>query len=441
MLGRLIVLCGPDQGLVFVIPEGAPFLIGRSNATATQLSDPRVSRSHCRIDFDRGALRLVDVGSKRGTYVNGQRVAEHQLRQGDIIRIGDTALRFQGEPLDIGSGREPDALPPLPKGVSAGPGSEPVADQPISLNDLVGKSLAHFSIQRPLATTATGVVFQANDLNQDRTVALKVLWPEACRDEQESRRFLDLMRPVIPIEHPNVIRLYETDKSGLFCWLSMEFVEGETLADAIRRNDAVEKFDWRRVCRIAVQLARALRAIDHRGLTHGCATPSNVYLRTSDRAVKLGNLMFAKAIGFAFRTAKLGDVLASRATARGGADGVTQTGELLADLPYLPPEHTDQAGETDIRGDLYSVGATLYALLTGQPPCDGESLTDVIEKIRYVTPEDPRQLRADVPEPLAHLVLKTLEKRRADRHQTPDELLADLARIGECLGEGRPEDG
>lgn len=402
MLGRLIVIAGPDQGTVFVIPDGSPFLIGRSHATATQLSDPWVSRTHCRIDASRGMLRLTDVGSRRGTFVNGQRVFDCELRSGDAIRIGTTELRFQAE-----SGESPavrrSGPAPLPESIA----------EPLPLSGLVGKSVAHFSIRCNLATGATGIVFLAADLKQNRNVALKVLWPTTLHDEDHTQKFLSLMRSMAQLEHPNVVQVYEADKTGPYCWLSMELVEGENLQQVIRRIKSGEILDWRYAYRVAVQVARAIQAAHGRGIVHRNITPSNILVRVSDQFVKLGD----------FTLAKLLDGI--------GASHVSQGGELNGDVFYMSPERTDQSREADARSDLYSLGATLYALLSGRPPCDGETLTEVIERIRYARPEDPAKFQSAIPESFAAIVLKLLEKQRADRYQAADELLADLERVGE----------
>lgn len=402
MLGRLTVIAGPDQGTVFVIPEGAPFLIGRGHATATQLSDPWVSRSHCRIDTVGGILRLTDVGSKRGTFVNGQRVFDCELRSGDAIRIGTTELRFEAEPTQSTA---------LQRGAFAAP-AQPLVAAPLPLSELPGRRVAHFTIRCSLATGATGVVFLAADEAHFRNVALKVLWPTVLRDEDQTQRFLALMRAVASVEHPNIIQIYEADKTGPYCWLSMELVEGESLDRVVRRIQEGEKLDWRDVYRIAMQIARAIEAAHHRGVVHRNITPSNILVRTSDQLAKLGDFSLAKLVE---------GISASQAS---------QSAELTGDVFYMSPERTNQSREADTRSDLYSLGATVYALLTGRPPCDGDTLTEVIERIRYARPEDPANLHPDLPASFSAIVLKLLEKQRADRYQSAEELLADLKRVG-----------
>jgi serine/threonine protein kinase len=153
-------------------------------------------------------------------------------------------------------------------------------------------------------------------------------------------------------------------------------------------------------------------------------------VRDSDQLIKLGDLMFAKAVSSSFRAARLGDLLVAKVLSGAVSTQVTQAGEMTGDIFYLSPERTDPTGEIDVRSDIYSLGATVYALLTGRPPCEGDTLSEVIQKIRYAKPEDPKKYQLAIPEALADVVLRMLEKRRSDRYQKPEELLADLERIG-----------
>jgi len=298
-----------------------------------------------------------------------------------------------------------------------------------SVHDLEGKQLAHFAITQNLTAGSTGIVFRADDLKNKRTVALKVIWPEACQDETETRQLLQMMRLITTIEHFNIAQLYEADKTGPFCWLSMEYVEGESLGQVIRRIGAAGMLDWRYSYRVALQVGRALQALHARGVVHRNIAPSNVLVRASDQLIKLADLMFAKSVASSSRMANLGDLMVAKALGGSGAQ-VASAGEITGDIFYLSPERTESAGEIDIRSDIYSLGALVYALLAGHPPCEGDTLPEVIQKIRYAKPEDPKKFQLAIPEAFADVVLRMLEKRRADRYQKPDELIADLERIG-----------
>jgi len=438
MAGRLVVTSGPDQGQVFTIGEKGPFLVGRSHATATRLSDGRVSRTHCRIDVEGNRFRLSDAGSKSGTFVNGKRISKRDLQPGDVIRIGGSELRFEtgdekpAAPSTAAASPSTAAATPTTTAApsTAAPAPPPPPEVIPSVHDLEGKQLAHFAIQQNLAAGSTGIVFRADDRKNNRTVALKVLWPEAWQDETETRQFLEMMRSMTSIEHLNIVQLYEADKTGAFCWLSMEYVEGESLGQVIRRIGAAGMLDWRYSYRVALQVGRALEAVHARGIVHRNIAPSNVLVRASDQIVKLADLMFAKAVSSSFRMAKLRDLMAAKVLGGSSPGQVAQAGEPTGDVFYLSPERTEATGEIDIRSDIYSLGALVYALLTGRPQCEGDTLAEVVQKIRYAKPEDPKKFQLAIPEAFADVVLRMLEKRRADRYQRPDELLADLDRIG-----------
>src|SRR6516164_4443732 len=161
---HLVVIAGPDKGRTFELKPAEALRVGRSQSTPTRLSDPHVSRVHCEVRLDGGRVTLTDSKSAAGTFVNGQRVAEQVLKPGDVIRIGETQLRLEGA-----ASEEPATV--LPTGrAAAGPGKQ--------LADLEGQTLAHYHLNRVLATGQTGLVFLARDVKKDMVVALKVLKPE-----------------------------------------------------------------------------------------------------------------------------------------------------------------------------------------------------------------------------------------------------------------------
>src|SRR5262245_48307693 len=354
MTSQIVILSGPDKGRSFLLTAGPPLQVGRSQATATKLSDPSVSRVHCEIEFDGTRAVLVNISSN-GTLVNGKSVNQQELKHGDVVRVGGTEFRFQ---VDAVGEAETVYQPP--------PASPAPAE---GLASLPGKVLAHYKIESVIAKGQTGTIFKATDTNDDRTVALKVLQPEYARIEEEMQRFIRAMKTVLSLRHPNLVQLLGAGRTGDFCWMAMEHVEGESMTQVIQRIGVAGMLDWRYGYRVAVHVARALEYAHGFSIIHRNVTPQNILWRTADKTALLGDLMLAKALEGSL------------------AKQITQPGEILGDVAYMSPERTRGSGDVDHRADLYGLGATVYALVAGRPPFNGDSLPDVINKIRSTEPE------------------------------------------------------
>ncbi|MGH7173951.1 MAG: FHA domain-containing serine/threonine-protein kinase [Gemmataceae bacterium] len=397
MIVQLVVTAGPDRGRSFAITPGQTLQVGRSQATATKLSDPTISRVHCEIEHDGDKIMLINI-SPSGTLVNGNLVAQHELKAGDILRIGSTELRFQA-----GDGAEHSTLAPAKPAPSGG------AEM---LNNLVGQTLSHYAIEAILARGGSGMLFRARDTKADRLVAFKVLKPEFAENEDEMQRFIRAMKTVLPLRHANLIALQAAGKTGVFCWMAMDYIDGESMTQVIQRIGVAGMLDWRYGYRVAVHIARALEYAHGQSIIHRNVTPQNILLRSSDKTVMLGDLMLAKALEGTL------------------AQQITRPGELLGDVGYMSPERTRGTNEVDGRSDLYGLGATVYALITGRPPFTGGSLPELIGKIRSAEPERPQKYQMSVPPMFQGTVLKLLAKRPEERFQTATELLTDLERVG-----------
>jgi serine/threonine protein kinase len=404
MIGQLVIIAGPDQGKTFTLTEGKSLVIGRGQSTETRLRDPYVSKTHCQVEFDGGKLILKDAGSVSGTLVNGEKVTVRELKPGDVIRIGETQLRFQFE--DIA---EQSTQVPAP-----GPRIAPLAPQQVT--ELSGTMLAYFEVGPVLAKGRSGVVFKARNTKDDSTVALKVLWPEYSRSEDEMDRFVRAMKTAMPLRHANLVSLFGAGKTGPYCWVAMEFVDGESLTQVIQRIGTAGMLDWRHALRVAIHVARALDYAQQHAIIHRNITPTNIMVRTSDKLTKLGDLLLAKAL-----EGKL-------------AEPITRPGELVGDLSYMSPERTRSSAEVDGRSDIYSLGATIYALLTGRPPCEGGSLLETITKIRQHEPVKCKKFQLSIPDLFEGTVMRMLAKRPEDRFQKPADLLADLERVAKFQG-------
>src|SRR5262249_33532415 len=149
---------------------------------------------------------------------------------------------------------------------------------------------------------------------------------------------------------------------------------------------------------------------------HRNITPPNILVQTSDKRTLLGDLMLAKALEGSL------------------AQQITRPGEIVGDLAYMSPERTAGTADVDGRSDIYSLGATIYARLTGRPPCMGASLPETVQKIRQVEPVKPKKYQLSIPDLFEGTVMKMLAKRPEERFQTPAELLGELDKVAKYSG-------
>jgi serine/threonine-protein kinase len=261
------------------------------------------------------------------------------------------------------------------------------------------------------------MVFRARDTESGEMVALKVMQPAYARNDEEMQRFVRAMRVMMPIRHPNIVAVYAAGRSGPYCWAALELVEGEALTEVIRRIGVAGMLDWKYAFRVGVHIGRALEAARDQGIIHRDVSPSNILVRSADKVAKLGDLMLAKAVEGSL------------------AQQVTKPGEVVGDVNYMSPERTRGQSElVDHRSDLFSLGATCYALLSGKPPFAGATLVETITKVRSAEPLKPSTFQLGIPPAFEGLILKLLEKRPDDRYQTAAEVVAELDRIGKYNG-------
>jgi serine/threonine protein kinase len=403
---QLLVIAGPDQGKSFVLQQGPDLMLGRSAHAYYQLTDPRVSRNHCQVLRDGDRVTVVCNGGSGGTLVNGKAVKAQDLKPGDVVQVGDTQLRLQvGDlPLDVALAHKPATPPPAPAG------------RPEKLEALSGQTLSHYDIGPVIGKGSSSMVFHATDTKDNRPVAFKVLLPEFAQDEEDMQRFVRAMKTMLPLRHPNLVSLYAAGKTGPYCWVAMEYIAGENMTEVIDRIGAAGMLDWRYGFKVAVHVARALDYAHGQQILHRNVTPKNILLEAPTKTVKLGDLMLAKALEGAL------------------AQPITKPGELVGDVAYMSPERTRGTADVDGRSDLYGLGATVYALLTGRPPFTGATLVEKITRIRQNEPEKPTKFQMSIPSRFEGVVLKLLAKEPADRYPTAAALLAELERVGKFHG-------
>ncbi len=401
MAKRLVVLAGPDEGRAYAL-ENDTFLLGRSRATDTKLIDPHVSRVHCQIDKQGDQFVLSDFDSAGGTFVNGAKVSQHTLKVGDIIQIGATHLQV-AEKADAGKPAPSAAAP-------AGAGKRNVADS------LVGKEVGQFKFGALLARGRNGYVFHGRDKKRNHPLVLKVLDEKRIANQKDLERFGKAMKAAMAVRHPHLLRVYGAGRTGGNCYIAEEYVPGESLAAVIRRIDKPGQLDWRLAIRLGIYVAKALHTAHSKKLLHLGVCPHNILLGKTPQQTKLSDLMLAYAI-------------ADVPTRPVSAAGLPSEG-----LPYQPPERTSKSGKAGPQCDIYSLGATLYAMIAGKPPFQAATVTELVAKIRTKPIATLKSLNVTTDDLFEKVLMKMLAKNPKNRFATMREVLRYLLHVAKKAG-------
>jgi serine/threonine protein kinase len=247
-----------------------------------------------------------------------------------------------------------------------------------------------------------GRVFRARDAARDRLVAVKVLRPEHCAARAVRKRFVAEARAAAALDHPNIIKVYAAGLAGGEPYFVMELIEGYSLEEVVRHGpaDPLGAAAW------LAPVAEAIHYAHSRGVIHRDLKPANVMIDATGRP-------------------RVMDFGMAKVLRGGGGAGVssTQQGTILGTPSYMPPEQAGGGAAAGPCSDVYSLGAVLYALLTGRPPFDeGDFLGTVLRVRSAESPPGVRRLRPAVPESLERICHRCLSKRPGDRFSTAGEL-------------------
>ncbi len=274
----------------------------------------------------------------------------------------------------------------------------------------VPEVIGRYEIIEELGRGAMGSVFKARDPVVGRIVALKTIHStalEGAQSDEYRARFYREARASGVLAHPGIVPVFDVGEHNGAPFLVMEFVDGRTLADAIKKGD---RFTVDRVCEIGQQMAEALGYAHRQGVIHRDIKPANILL--TSRAV------------YGSERPRITDF----GIAKLAASEITTTGQLLGTPSFMPPEQFTGA-PIDGRADLFSLGVILYSLAAGEQPFPGETMTAVSYKVVHTEPIPPAKLNPAIPAPLESAILKCLAKNPAARYQTGEEISVDLAAI------------
>jgi serine/threonine protein kinase len=284
-----------------------------------------------------------------------------------------------------------------------------------------GTKLGPYEIQSPLGAGGMGEVYRARDTRLDRSVAIKVLPQQFARDAAMKQRFDREARTISTLNHPNICHLYDVGSQNSTDFLVMELLEGESLSDRLSKGPLPLETALKTAIEIAGALDRAHRA----GIVHRDLKPGNIML------TKTG----AKLLDFGLaKTAATGTILDSQAvTEATQTSPLTARGSLLGTFQYMSPEQLE-GKEADVRSDIFSFGAVLYEMFTGQRAFGGSTPASIIAAVLNSKPKPILGIQPLTPPALDRLVWTCLEKDPELRWQTAYDIKLHLGAIDELGG-------
>jgi len=406
----------PDEPPV-ILPIDLAVLIGRGDLCDVQIQDPTLSRVHCRVIARDDQVTLCDAGSRWGTFVNGHRITECTLKLGDRIRIGETTLQLELKSSSKDTTLLPQAGRLLNGAVEYAQRIQPadhslrLSNRRFSSSDFLRKSFHRYHIVRLIAESAHGFVYYAEMLKNRSPLALKIFRPTFFKSRVEELRFTRAVNTMFGKKHVNIVELLNAGRWNGWFFTASEYVEGVSALELIQRVGIMGMLPPDKVLQMALDLCESLRFAEQNSIVHRNITPSSILVRRSDATTLLNDLILARGIDIA------------------GAAQLTKAGEVIGDVSYMSPEQLGSGHLLDHRSDIYQLGATLYALLSGQPPLRGGTIANSIVQILTVTPDSTRIRNMAIPAQLDAIVLKMLEKNPGDRYQSANELATALKKV------------
>lgn len=272
---------------------------------------------------------------------------------------------------------------------------------------LSGEKLGRYEIRKKIGAGGMGEVFLATDERLDRNIALKVLLPEFCCDDERVQRFKLEARTVSALNHPGIITIHEIGEENERLFIATEYVDGETLREKIEKGE----LNLLQSLKIAEQIADALAVAHDAGIVHRDIKPENIMIRRDGYAKILDFGLakprwISKAVGTEDETIQLVK---------------TQPGMVMGSVRYMSPEQA-RGKETDERTDVWSLGVVLYEMLTGKNPFEGDTVSDSLAAVIHVEPQTIKT----APEELQEILHKALQKKSSDRYASIKDFALDL---------------
>jgi len=400
----LTVVRGPQAGRSFSLDGHETFLVGRSATAHFSLpDDPYFSRHHFLVESNPPLCRLTDLDSHNGTSVNGRRVKAAELHDGDEIEAGRTVLRVSFAAGEAGSAAAPPPAARTGSTLSVPGGSGPARTvvspgfiPPHVAGPGVPPVLPGYRDLCELGSGGMGVVYRATREADGAVVAVKTIHPAAGVSPTVTGRFLREARVLQKLTHPRVVSFHEMGEAGGLLFFVMDYVPGTDASKLVRDRGPLPAGV---AVALGVQLCDGLAYAHAHGFVH--------------RDVKPGNLLLSpEGGGWALRVADFG---LARAYQESPMSGLTVSGDYAGTPAFMAPEQVTDFRRVKPAADQYAAAATLYHLLTGRHPFEGNAPAEVLKKVLAGSPPRADEANPAVPAALAAAVRRAMSPKPADR--------------------------